>query len=287
MKAFPVLFIWLLVCGASGAELRVDHVTVAGRDLTDLRAKFAAIGIPTEYGGKHTNGLTEMAQASFPDGSYLELIAAQDPKAGAGSHYWARFIDGNAGPCAWAIGSSDIAADAARLGGHVTDGGRKRADGVELRWKTSSIGAGIQGTYFPFMIQDITDRKLRAFPNGKPSINHLRGVAAVYIAVNDLAKAVTDYRKTFGLSEPERTTDKELGAALARFKGTPVVLAAADGPLLKTRLAQFGEGPFAFVFGVASSPANGELAVRWLPIQGMRIGVTGRIVRTAGPRRTN
>ncbi len=285
LKCFPLVLSWLLVSVASGAELRVDHITVAGRDLTDLRAKFAAIGIPTEYGGKHTNGLTEMALASFPDGSYLELIAAQDPKAGAATHYWAPFIDGNAGPCAWAISSSDIAAEAARTGGHVTDGGRKRADGVELHWRSLAIGTGVQGTYFPFMIQDVTDRNLRAYPNGKPTITTLRGVAAVYIVVNNLEKAVADYRKKFALGKPERLGDKELGANLARLKGTPVVLAGADSTWLKARLAQFGEGPFAFVFAATAPPPNGELVVRWLPIPGMKIGVTGRVARTAGPRR--
>ena len=65
------------------ADLHVDHVTIAGRDLKALRAEFASAGIRTDYGGKHTNGLTEMALASFADGSYLELIAAQDPQKGA------------------------------------------------------------------------------------------------------------------------------------------------------------------------------------------------------------
>jgi Glyoxalase-like domain len=291
MNRLPIVAGCLLAAVASGAELQgnkiqVDHVTIAGRDLADLRAKFAAAGIPTEYGGKHTNGLTEMALASFPDGSYLELIAAQDPKTGAGSHYWAKFIDENAGPCAWAIASSDVSADAARLGVHITDGGRKRADGVELHWKSAPIGNGIQGTFFPFMIQDVTDRKLRSYPSGKPTTTNLRGVAAVYTAVKDLDSAIAQYQTTFGLGEPERTTDKELGARLARFKGTPVVLATADGDWLKARLGQFGEGPCAFVLAAAASTYS-PLAVKWLPIPGMKIGVIGRVARTAGPRRVN
>ena len=96
------LLLSLLAVVASAADLRVDHVTFAGRDLKILQAQFAALGIQTEYGGKHTNGLTEMALASFADGSYLELIASIDPQAGASSHYWGKFIDQNAGPCAWA-----------------------------------------------------------------------------------------------------------------------------------------------------------------------------------------
>jgi hypothetical protein len=81
------------------ADFKVDHITIAGKDLKQLQAQFARNGIHSEYGGKHTNGLTEMAIASFADGSYLELIAAQKP-TGAAQHYWGKFIDADAGPCA-------------------------------------------------------------------------------------------------------------------------------------------------------------------------------------------
>ena len=137
------------------------------------------------------------------------------------------------------------------------------------------------------MIQDVTERKLRAFPNGRSTITKLKGVAAVYIVVDDLDKAIADYQRTFGLGEPERTTDKELGARLARFKGTPVVLAGGEGDWLKTRLTHFGEGPFAFVLAGATAKTDGPLVVKWLPIPGMRIGVMGGVVRTTGPRRVD
>src|SRR5580658_10260494 len=114
------------------ADVHVDHVTIAGRDLKAMRAEFAAAGIRTEYGGKHTNGLTEMALASFADGSYLELIAAQDPRTGAASHYWGKFIDADGGPCAWAIGVDDLDNAAARLHATVNASGRARPDGVAL-----------------------------------------------------------------------------------------------------------------------------------------------------------
>ena len=254
---------------AGGGELRIDHVTVAGRDLKDLRAKFAAAGVPTVYGGKHTNGLTEMALASFADGSYLELIAAQAPAAGAPGHYWQKFIDENAGPCAWAIRSDNIRADAERLGGHLTQGGRKRFDGVELKWTSAAVGPGAQGTFFPFLIQDITARDLRAYPQGKPTLPSEAGVAFVIIGVHDLDEAVARYRKGFDLGEPERYRDAVLGAKMARFPRTPVVLAAPDGPWLEARLRKFGEAPCAFVLR-----GDGAGQITWLPIEGMRIGIT-------------
>lgn len=254
---------------SAAAELRVDHVTIAGRDLENMRAQFARAGIRTEYGGKHTNGLTEMALASFADGSYLELIAAQNPKAGAPQHYWGKFIDNTAGPCAWAIREDDLDGAAKRLGANVTPGGRKRPDGVTLQWRSAAIGPEAQGTFFPFMIHDDTERELRANPSGKPTMPQWRGVAEVYIAVRNLDEAVKRYRETFQLAEPAKAFDKTFGAETARFAGTPVVLAEARSGWLAERVEKFGEAPCAFV--IAKSSGNAK--VRWLKIPGMRIGM--------------
>ncbi len=80
-----------LALTTQAAELRIDHVTVAGRDLAAMRQAFAAAtGVAPEYGGAHANHATEMALASFADGSYLELMGLQqraDPVEVAG-HTW-------------------------------------------------------------------------------------------------------------------------------------------------------------------------------------------------------
>src|SRR5215467_14241154 len=108
----------LLALPGLGAELKIDHVTLAGSHLDEMRQAFnSATGIVTEYGGPHSNHATEMALASFPDGSYLELIGIQkqaDPAAVA-AHYWSRWMQANAGPCAWAVRSEDVAAEVKRL----------------------------------------------------------------------------------------------------------------------------------------------------------------------------
>jgi hypothetical protein len=255
---------------SNSSELQVDHATVAGRDLKAMRAEFAAAGIRTEYGGKHTNVLTEMDLASFADGSYLELIAAQDPRKGAAAHYWGKFIDENTGPCAWAIGVKDLKAEATRLHATVTKGGRTRADGVELEWHSAPIGSAVQGTFFPLMIHDDTDRALRAFPNGKPTMPEWRGISQVYIAVRNLDEAINRYRQTFQLPAPQRAFDKDLQAETARFEDTPVVLVTAKSGWLADRLTKFGEGPCAFVIAT-SQTSHGS--IHWLPIKNMRIGV--------------
>jgi Glyoxalase-like domain len=270
---------------ASGADLKVDHVTVAGSDLDKLRAMFAEAGIETVFGGNHANGQTQMALASFGDGSYLELIAPQ-PGADVTPHYWGVFMKANAGPCAWAIRSSDIAADTAPLksaGIEVRSqrNGRTKPDGVELKWETADIGPGSPGSFFPFMIHDETPRERRV---GGPMPNKIDGVTQVIVAVRDLKAAVAGYRAAYGLAEPAIRHDKNLGGELAVFAGSPVAL-ESGGKWISDRLKQFGEAPCAFILisYLRGAPTPGEIReighVRWLDLGGMRIGVLTNIAR--------
>src|SRR5581483_9708469 len=101
----------------TAADLHIDHVTAAGAELKTMQANLASIGLKSEYGGPHSNHATEMAITSFPDGSYLELIAIQhDASAQAlNAHYWKKFMRANAGPCAWAVRAEDLSAELQRL----------------------------------------------------------------------------------------------------------------------------------------------------------------------------
>lgn len=274
-------------------DLTIDHVTVAGNDLKGMEARLASVEIRSEYGGPHRNHATEMALTSFPDGSYLELIATPngaDPKAVA-AHYWSKQMQGNAGPCAWAIRSEDLASDLARLkkaGIPVSDparSGRERPDGVRLDWKTANIGAEPNGTFFPFLIHDLTPREQRAFPGGKPVTQDFSGVARVVIAVRDMEISIGRYRKAFDLPAPVEQTDPVFGAWFAVFYETPVVLAAPLVPrdTIGKRLEAFGEGPFAFTLRSAHEralqsagrgPFFGE-AIHWFDnaTLGWRLGV--------------
>jgi hypothetical protein len=249
----------LIPMGPTAAELAVDHVTVAGKDLKSMQASLAAVGIRSEYGGPHSNHATEMALVSFPDGSYLELIALQassDPKAVA-AHAWARPMEDNAGPCAWAVRVKDVAAEANRLkaaGVAVSAparSGRARPDGTRLEWETAQVGTEPNGAFFPFLIRDLTPRQERAFPTGKPTTKDFSGVVRVVIAVRDLKAAVNRYRQAYGLPAPIKQVDASFGAQLALAGISLVVLAAPlnSQSWLASRLDQFGEGPCAFVLG--------------------------------------
>ncbi len=268
-------------------ELIIDHVTAAGSDLKAMQAKLGSIGIRSEYGGPHSNHATEMALASFPDGSYLELIGipqGADEKAVA-AHYWSKQMRQNAGPCAWAIRSKDLTGDVVRLeqaGALVSDpvqAGRERPDGVRLDWKTANVGSEPNGTFFPFMIQDLSKREQRAYPSGKPTTQDYAGVARVVIAVRDLKDATARYRKVFGLAAPEEQMDETLGARLALFKGAPAVLAGLlnEQSWLAARLRNVGEGPCAFVLRSKGDKSKAAWKVTWFDEAklGWRLGVEG------------
>jgi hypothetical protein len=249
-------------------DLTIDHVTVAGKDLKAMQATLNALGIPSEYGGPHSNHATEMALTSFPDGSYLELIAIQpnaDPAAVA-AHYWSKQMQNDAGPSAWALRSKDLAAEVKRLqavGVVVTSptrAGRARPDGVALEWETANVGKEPNGTFFPFMIRDFTPREQRAYPGGKPTTQDFSGVARVVIAVRDLNAAIRRYREAYDLPMPVQQEDARFSARLASFLGTPVVLAA---PLnaqswLAGRLDKIGEGPCAFILRLKNPAQNAK-----------------------------
>lgn len=251
MKTRAVALLMALA-SSHAMELKIDHVTVAGRDLAALTKVFAAEGIPAEYGGRHTNGMTEMAIASFADGSYLELIAAQ-PGASAAKHDWGRFIEHDGGACAWAVRVNDIRGEEQRLakaGVAITpqSGGRVRPDGRGLEWTSAGVGPGPHGSFFPFLIEDVTAHELRVYPHGSPSVKLYEGIAMVVIAVRDLESAIGKWRATFALGEPRMQPDADWGARLAWFPGTPVVLAAPAGAgVVERRLSEFGEAPFAFL----------------------------------------
>lgn len=205
-----------LALPAFGADLKIDHVTLAGSHLDEMREAFSkSTGISTEYGGRHSNHATEMALASFPDGSYLELMGIQrdaDPAAVA-SHVWSKFLRENGGPCASALRVTDVNAEIQRLSsagirvGAAEKSGRTRPDGIALSWETADAGPGPRGSFFPFLIRDFTPRENRVYPSGKPTSTRFSGVGLVVIGVHDFERSIALYRKAFQLPEPKRQRD--------------------------------------------------------------------------------
>ncbi len=257
-----------------GAELRIDHVTVAGRSLGAMEAQLADTGVKVQAGGPHSNHATEMAIASFPDGSYLELIALQtsfDAQKLA-QHSWKAFIEGDAGPCAWAVRPKNFDAEVARLTAakievNEVNGGRQRLDGVSLEWQTAGLGTEGTGVFLPFLIHDSTPRDKRAFPTGKPANRDQSGVLRVVIAVNKIPDAVDRFRSAYpDTGRPLKEIDRKFGAEVAWLADTPVIFAAPLGSSswVAERIAKFGEGPCAFILSTKKELKRGAaIHSRW------------------------
>jgi hypothetical protein len=283
--ALRLFCIALSVFPLMAQQFHIDHVTVAGQNVVAMQKALRDAGIPSEYGGPHSNHATEMALASFPDGSYLELIAIQpkaDPAALA-AHYWHKFLESDGGPCAWAIRPADFDSELQRLrktGVAVTGpnkSSRKRPDGVQVDWETAQVGP-TNGGFFPFLIHDFTPRDLRAFPGGKPTTTEFSGIAKVVIAVRNLDDAIARYRQAYHLEPSYERVDPSFGAKFAIYSASPLLLAAplSAESWLSARLDQFGEAPCAFVL----SKVNGSLrfeGIAWLDSTqlGWRLGIAG------------
>jgi hypothetical protein len=80
----------------------------------------------------------------------------------------------------YALLSLNLNSDAATLRaqgvrvGEVGDGGRKRSDGIEIRWRS----ADVEGGKSPFLIEDVTPRNLRV-PDDIATITHANGVTGI------------------------------------------------------------------------------------------------------------
>lgn len=232
--------------------MKIDHVSVAGRELRLLEQSFSRSGMRTDYGGPHSNGVTEMSLLGFADGSYIELISTIEPRTP--SPVWNAHIGGDGGPCAWAVEAQDIAGEASRakqLGLPVsgpTDYSRKRPDGVLVEWKLAFVGDQEPGAILPFLIEDTTPRDYRVKPSQSVSDGLLKGIGTVVIGVEDIGDPAREFGKLYGWPWPESRRDLWGEVELASFSGTPVVLASPTGDgWLKRRLDRYGPSPCAFL----------------------------------------
>lgn len=249
---------------ASRGMLRIDHATLAASSLERLEDAFAAAGLPTAYGGMHSNGVTEMSLLGFRDGSYVECISTAEPDVE--SPLWDTHIRNDGGPCAWAVRAEDITAEATRLrdAGITVSGpepmARERPDGVELAWELAVPGEGEPGATLPFFIADETPREWRVSPTPAAADSELTGIERVVLGVGDADRAAERFRRAFpDLPEPVREAGEPFGATLVQFPGSPPVLAEpAAGSWLAERLEQLGPSPCGLLLGTTDVERSAE-----------------------------
>jgi Glyoxalase-like domain len=235
-------------------QIEIDHATICGSELEPMREALAKVGLVSDYGGPHANGVTHMAPLGFEDGSYLELIAPLRPGRVEGSP-WGNLMLGDAGAGAWAVRTTNIEAEVARLRSLGIEtagpeaGSRKRPDGKLLEWQTASAGHGAPGARLPFLIQDRTPREWRVQPSPSGMRSGLTGIMAVVLGVKDVDAAAARFRRAYSWDAPRLEEHADFGAKLAHFPGTPVMLAepVVTHSWLASRLGKFGEIPAAFL----------------------------------------
>ena len=177
--------------------LSLDHIVIAVSELEAAIADYQALGFTVSYGGEHASGSTHNALICFRDGTYLELLAPTGKPARPGTVDFRSMLQNGEGIVAYAIASDRLVEEADAMRGRGIDvgelheGGRKRDDGIELRWQTAAIDGGMT----PFLIQDITPRNLRVPDDAATTsqTNGVRGIRGLVMnsAVND--KAVDRY----------------------------------------------------------------------------------------------
>ena len=121
----------------------IDHLVYAVPNLADGVAEVAQrLGVTPTVGGRHPSFGTHNALVALAGGGYLEILAPDPTNHTAPRPRWMG-VDVLSAPrlTRWAVGSSDLTADAARLAayepelGRVVDGARQRPDGAWLRWR--------------------------------------------------------------------------------------------------------------------------------------------------------
>lgn len=257
MSKYALLYLLHLVRKVEFMLLHLDHLVILVDDLDAATRDYAALGFAVTPGGAHADGLTRNALIAFADGTYLELIAFWDPHDPRDNTWgWRQFIARGGGLIDWCVAVDDLAAEVARLRSHgfnldgPTDGGRKRPDGAELRWRSARIWQA--GRALPFLIEDVTPRGLRV-PGGvaMQHPNGVRGLANLVIAVADAERGAAQLAALIGAAHPPLAADRRRDAQIATIAldGQRVIVAepGSQHSELQRHLQTRGVGPFEVV----------------------------------------
>jgi catechol 2,3-dioxygenase-like lactoylglutathione lyase family enzyme len=252
----------------------IDHIVIAVADLDQATRDYEALGFTVLPGGEHPRG-SRNALVVLADGAYLEIIAFPTPVPDF--RWWEVFRAAGPGFVDYALLPDDFEADIARqraagieLEGPI-DGSRLQPDGSRIAWRS----ARPLEPDIPFLVEDTTPRHLRV-PEGAPRIhaNGVTGVAAVTVAVRDLAAATARYRALLRQEPVAVGTVPGLGFGLAQFRiGEQIlsIVAPRDaGQAPSSHLAARGQGICALSFFGAEDIALDRRASYGAPLEIVR-----------------
>lgn len=206
--------------------LQLDHAVIAVSDLDTATHDYQSLGFTVLRGGVHANRATHNALITFPNGTYLELLAATADSPRPGVIDFSMMLRQGEGLAGFALRSDDLAADTVRLRAQefavndIIPGERRREDDTLVQWKLALI----DNEFIPFLIEDVTPRAHR-IPTDPAITTHANGVSglcAVEIAVGDMAAAQALYGKLFGLSLPASAASRRSIGDVILWQSTTV-----------------------------------------------------------------
>lgn len=254
---------------------RIDHVMICVPELARGVDAFTRLGFAVHPGGVHAGRGTENAIAFHGD-EYLELLGIRDRdeylRATNGRGGLVEFLARGAGFRYVAVQSDDLAADVAAMRARgidvseVTGGARRTPGGVELRWKSATLGP--RNALPIFFVQHVTplDERRRQAPGPHP--NGVQRIDRAYIVVDDVAAAAEQYARVLGMPKPPVQRGRVIKADMAVFDlgttGLTVAQPAEPGAAAEA-LARRGPGPFQILYRTSSMDA----AARWITDHGV------------------
>ena len=168
----------------------IDHIVIAVHSLERAMATYRGLGFTVVAGGRHPYG-SYNALIGFADGSYIEIISFYEDSP---AHpWWDLLHERGGGLIDFCLATDDIRGDLEILSangvdcGELTDGGRARPDGYQVRWLNNKVGGGWQGL-IPFLIEDVTPRDER-LPRERQHANGVTGIHTLRLMTDDVAGA--------------------------------------------------------------------------------------------------
>ena len=233
----------------------IDHIVIAAPSLERAIETYRGLGFNVVDGGKHPYG-SYNALIGFADGSYIELLSFYEESP---AHpWWALLHERGGGLIDFCLATDDIRGDLAAFRaqgvdpGELTEGGRARPDGYEVRWINNKVGGAWQGL-IPFIIEDVTPRDER-LPREREHANGVTGIQSLSLATDDVARVAGVMSAVTG-AEGRAVMDDGAGASGIRLEIGPHQLAylepnREDGPLA-AHLAANRPAPYSVSFRTA------------------------------------
>ena len=238
----------------------IDHIVIAVRELDSAMESYRRLGFSVVEGGAHPYG-SHNALIGFEDGSYIELLGFYEESP---AHpWWDLLHERGGGLIDFCLATDDIRADLVAfraqgvVAGDLTEGGRRRPDGYEVKWINNKVGGEFQGL-MPFIIEDLTPRAQR-LPGETTQANGVTGIHCLSLAAEDAGRYAAIMGAVLG-QDGQASIDEDLGASGIRFEvGSHILeyLSPRDpSSPLRAHLAANRPAPYRVSFKTRGSSAS-------------------------------